>query len=376
MNLIFTSFWRCGHWKEVIIDDRLPTVDGKLMFMQIVSDEFWAVLLEKAYAKFYGSFEAIEGGKVSEAMIDFTGGINEHYDLNKAPHNLFNIIKKALKGKSLVGAGIGEPDTMNSKLKKKGLVNSHAYSISKAVEIPVNGKIVQIVKIRNPWGNDREWNGIFSDKSEIWKSVDEETKAEIEYTNAPNGEFFMTFEEFKENFTDIDICHVSPESFCNDGPEEFNKCFETMELSKQYHSKYCGMIVSLSQKNRRSMKARHIPIEFYIYKLSKKQAQKKILKPKFFSLNKPIQKTDKRDFRDLCEHFILKPGYYAIIPRTTINESEDFAIRIFTKKWMKKEKDTSCDRIIERQERWKIHPSDDDDDEKLFYSTFTVKSKI
>lgn len=88
----------------MVIDDRLPTSKKKLMYLGSPENtEFWSALLEKAYAKLQGSYEALIDGTPYEAMEDFTGGITETYNMNAVPVNLFNILLEAQERNSLIG---------------------------------------------------------------------------------------------------------------------------------------------------------------------------------------------------------------------------------------------------------------------------------
>ena len=69
-----------------------PTRRGKLLYLNAdQSNEFWSPLLEKAYAKFYGSYQALESGTAIEAAVDFTGGIPEYIDINDIGRDGMNI---------------------------------------------------------------------------------------------------------------------------------------------------------------------------------------------------------------------------------------------------------------------------------------------
>jgi len=77
--------------------------------------------------------------------------------------------------------------------KKMGLIGGHAYSVLSAYE----GDGLKLVKCRNPWGQ-HEWNGDWSDKSSLWTP---ELKKKLNYVDADDGSFWMTFDDFKKCYS-------------------------------------------------------------------------------------------------------------------------------------------------------------------------------
>ena len=58
------------------------------------------------------------------------------------------------------------------------------------IQIPVKGRNTQLIRIRNPWGNEREWKGAWSDKSKEWSLLSQDEKKEYGISFADDGEFW------------------------------------------------------------------------------------------------------------------------------------------------------------------------------------------
>lgn len=116
----------------------------------------WVILLEKAWAKLHGSYARCEGGLPSFAMIHLLGTpATSFYNEEKAKDdaNFWSKIKKFDSHEYLMTAaskGSGEEQTA------AGIVSGHAYSLISVHEFQHLGKLVRLVKLRNPWGKS-EW---------------------------------------------------------------------------------------------------------------------------------------------------------------------------------------------------------------------------
>ncbi|KAK9967390.1 hypothetical protein ABG768_001793 [Culter alburnus] len=364
------QFWQYGEWVDVVIDDRLPTRDGKLLFVHSAEgSEFWSALLEKAYAKVNGSYEALDGGLTSEGFEDFTGGIAEKYELSNAPPYLFKLMQKALTLGSLLGCSI-KITSSNEKEKKTSLklVKGHAYSVTAAEEVHFRGNPVELVRIRNPWGRV-EWTGAWSDNSKEWDSVKPEEKAKLNHS-AEDGEFWMAYSDFIQQFSRLEICNLTPDTLLSDtvsrwnynqfegnwrvgstaggcGNNEATFCSNpqfVIKLEDADDDPYdgedgCTFLVGLMQKDVRKKKRfgqKLNNIGFAIYKVPDElKGRNNIQLGPDVLLRKPPVAGSKTftNLREISKRFKLPPGEYVIIPSTfEPNRKGRFVLRVFTEK--------------------------------------------
>ena len=100
--------------------------------------------------------------------------------------------------------------------------------ISKVVKAEIStdrvSGLIPLIRVRNPWGNETEWRGIWSDGGEEWKFISEDEKKRLDLTFQSDGEWWMSFKDFVDHFDQLEICNVSPEMMLGDAHEGTRWC--------------------------------------------------------------------------------------------------------------------------------------------------------
>ncbi|XP_061599549.1 calpain-1 catalytic subunit-like [Cololabis saira] len=365
-GLFHFRFWRFGRWVDVIIDDKLPTVNGRLIFVHSKDPtEFWPALLEKAYAKVCGSYSDMTAGTPAEALVDFTGGVHICVQLSDPPPKLWELMCRAGRSKSLMGCGTPQGDTSANTVLPNGMVQGHAYTVTGVKEISSRGQVVNLVRLWNPWGTG-EWNGDWSDGSPLWQTVSPQDR-DMCLSVRDDGEFWMTLRDFCKFYSDLDICCLCPDFLEENSSCHWKTSFyegrwvagttaggcmnnpDSFWTNPQYRVKIdalasgCAgkqddknMLVSLMQKpdkrNRRLVQSLHIG--FSIFKVPEEYKKLRGKFPAaFFRTNAPVGQTKTyMNAREVMEFMVLEPSEYLIVPSTfRPNETASFILTILSK---------------------------------------------
>jgi len=215
------AFYKNDYWHRIVIDDRIAcTASLTPKFARCKTrNEIWLSMLEKAYAKLHGSYEALDGGLCTDALVDLVGGAPGKHKWKRGETSyeddklLWKQLVSYRNHGSLMGCYLldislrkerkaGEEPILNT-----GLVADHAYSILDVRFIDKK----KLLKIRNPWGHG-EWKGDWSDNWPGWKQYTR-IRALLDFKPSDDGSFWICFEDFVTNFENVDVCHVFPEAW-------------------------------------------------------------------------------------------------------------------------------------------------------------------
>ncbi|GAB9471540.1 hypothetical protein Gpo141_00008746 [Globisporangium polare] len=205
-------FWRNNRSRVVVIDDYIPCSQfGKPVFGSFTGNngkfEIWALLVEKAYAKLHGGYEAIVGGQEAYCLQDFYGGVPASFKLQEklpSEDEAWYSISKSLQSGSLVGCS-NEDVEMDL---PKGLRKSFAYGVMKLVELEYKGEFVRLVQLRNSWGvgthsQPDKWSGAWSSDDPKWHSFSRSQKVECGFQFREDQTYWMDFSAFYCFFSTI-----------------------------------------------------------------------------------------------------------------------------------------------------------------------------
>ncbi|KAG1688486.1 hypothetical protein DVH05_003578 [Phytophthora capsici] len=205
-------FWRNNRSRVVVIDDYIPCSQyGKPVFGSFTGSndkfEIWSLLVEKAYAKLHGGYEAIVGGQEGYALQDLYGGVPARYKLQeKCPNEevAWQTISTALQSGSLLGCS---NEDMAAEL-PKGLRKTDAYGIMKLVELDYQGEHTRLIQLRNSWGigthgRPEKWKGSWSNEDPKWHTFSRMQKVECGFQFREDFTYWMDFSAFYCFFTTV-----------------------------------------------------------------------------------------------------------------------------------------------------------------------------
>ncbi|CAD8089733.1 unnamed protein product [Paramecium primaurelia] len=231
-----------GEWTSVVIDDYFPCTDNLPAFSR--ANGLWVMLLEKAYAKVYGSYLNIEGGNPAIAMRDLTGAPYENKESGSAQEFWEYCEQNHAQG-FLLTAYTKEAELINHE-NELGLLAGHAYAILKLANVlDQNNKLCRIMQMRNPWGRV-EWKGDWCDSSNKWT---EQTKQQYSVEDNDDGIFWMSIEDFRTFFAGIGVCKIKNDYIYNSIQcqlNEQNNCIIHLDMVEDSH-----IYISFNQNDNR-----------------------------------------------------------------------------------------------------------------------------
>uniref|UniRef100_A0A0A9WPX4 Calpain-A n=1 Tax=Lygus hesperus TaxID=30085 RepID=A0A0A9WPX4_LYGHE len=353
---------RFGKWYEVTIDDKLPyDVEADTLYcMRSKQHDFWAPLLEKAYAKVLGKYEELKYVMSNDAMEEFTSGLCEMYSMATAPELIYYIIRAAMKSKSFLLAYRNDKGRQHSS--KYPWVHVFVRDMQKLEKPPPKAKLnvwsffVRVKATIPMYFETKEEDNMYH------KSLADRSMMEYYDLTPVEGEDWVVFGSFIKLFSflgvvDLPSSNLSPVSGIGGVGQEIKEYhgkwipdvnaggsleeptfatnprhFFTLEDPDEGYHNTQTVVISLLQKDRKyvmhSMHKKMQQIGYFIYALPDSpfwSGRINWLKPAGFSRHYAVQEVTKR--------FRMSLGTYLVVPCTyKAGREGSYILRILTEK--------------------------------------------
>lgn len=145
-------------------------------------------MLEKAAAKYYGTYEHMDAGRMKEAFDALLNVPTYYHDPEDyETDEYWKVIQDYEKKNYIMTSAVDLEDD-----EELGLVGGHAYTVLGAKEYKdEHGEVHRLVKCRNPW-DEEYYEGPWNDwDDEVWT---DRAKKALDHTTMDDGSFFIPIE--------------------------------------------------------------------------------------------------------------------------------------------------------------------------------------
>ena len=190
-----------GQWKKIIIDDLFPCyVNGNPYVSHSPSNEIWVLLLEKAVAKYYGSYFNIINIKIADFLLLLTG-CPTFFFLKNEFNDFYNKIYDYVKNKNYLVVGLKrlEQNEIQESDKKDNMISPDMGYTILNIEDKGNKKFFLLRRII--YAVDQE-PIIENYQNQIFKEY-----PDLKEISIP-GTILLDYEDFEEEFSYIYVCYA------------------------------------------------------------------------------------------------------------------------------------------------------------------------
>mmetsp|Transcript_62621 Transcript_62621/g.173569 ORF Transcript_62621/g.173569 Transcript_62621/m.173569 type:complete len:458 (-) Transcript_62621:125-1498(-) len=223
---------------KVTLDDHVPTKAKAPAYAGVTMEgEIWPALVEKAFAKLCGSYKNMEWGSTAYGMLYLCGGGGAE-SWARSPSGRWRrsytvwrgkarntIDRKRAEGVMADGVEI-DSDRLwvvlreymqfcypvactldKSQEQASGLKSEWTFTFIAAREVRVQGKILRMVRMRNPFAAG-QWRGRWSDFSEAWETCPVAVNT-LKFKPKKDCTFWMAYSDFVRYFEGVDVVRKS-----------------------------------------------------------------------------------------------------------------------------------------------------------------------
>eukprot|EP00818_Percolomonas_sp_WS_P008752 CAMPEP_0117436956 /NCGR_PEP_ID=MMETSP0759-20121206/1275_1 /TAXON_ID=63605 /ORGANISM="Percolomonas cosmopolitus, Strain WS" /LENGTH=1126 /DNA_ID=CAMNT_0005228573 /DNA_START=161 /DNA_END=3541 /DNA_ORIENTATION=- len=314
----------CGEWKKVQVDDFLPVNDdaNRAKYVHTHHSVIWPAILEKGYAKLYGTFLTLKRGKSENAMTDLTGMPSKRIEFRhiaksvKSGQFFDKICSYSERKYPMCTSTIANIDKA-----KTGLGQGHAYTLLMARRYTdeESGQVYKLVCLRDPRGSITS-KLPFNPRDKIW-SDNPDLRFHFHCDSSHETEFWISYEDYIRYFNRMSVC------FVRDWKEKRARILcmgrQTNSFLLTTHQPNTAIYIMLHQNDKRVKGSRdYVPVcAVFTNSVGTKY---------LFDTNFERKRTVR------VERIVLeKPDTYAIIPLTTAQDNRNVILSIHSEQEFK-----------------------------------------